>query len=119
MPVDHDCSVHVVRVGQRAAHERVQEARAQVKAAHAAVTAVGDQQRVCVRLTDRLRKIEARVGGIAVNKGGVNGAGENLVGAFHQPRLVVADIDPVAEYDEKLHNARALRRAAEEAWRFG
>ena len=31
---------------------------------------------------------------------------------------VVADSDPVAEYEETLHKARALRRAAEEAWRF-
>ena len=32
---------------------------------------------------------------------------------------VVADSDPVAEYEETLHKSRALRRAAEEAWRFG
>lgn len=31
---------------------------------------------------------------------------------------VVADSDADAEYDETLHKARALRRAAEEAWRF-
>jgi anthranilate synthase component 1 len=31
---------------------------------------------------------------------------------------LVADSDPDAEYDETLHKARALRRAAEEAWRF-
>ena len=31
---------------------------------------------------------------------------------------VVADSDPVAEYEETLHKSRALRRAAEEAWRF-
>jgi anthranilate synthase component I len=31
---------------------------------------------------------------------------------------VVADSDPDAEYEETLHKARALRRAAEEAWRF-
>ena len=31
---------------------------------------------------------------------------------------VVADSDPDAEYDETLHKARALRSAAEEAWRF-
>jgi anthranilate synthase component 1 len=31
---------------------------------------------------------------------------------------VVADSDPDAEYDETLHKARALHRAAEEAWRF-
>jgi anthranilate synthase component 1 len=31
---------------------------------------------------------------------------------------VVADSDPDAEYDETLHKARALRQAAEEAWRF-
>ena len=31
---------------------------------------------------------------------------------------VVADSDPDAEYDETLHKARALRRAAEDAWRF-
>ena len=31
---------------------------------------------------------------------------------------VVADSDPNAEYDETLHKARALRRAAEESWRF-
>jgi anthranilate synthase component 1 len=31
---------------------------------------------------------------------------------------VVADSDPVAEYEETLQKARALRRAAEEAWRF-
>jgi anthranilate synthase component 1 len=31
---------------------------------------------------------------------------------------VVADSDPDAEYDETLHKAQALRRAAEEAWRF-
>ncbi len=31
---------------------------------------------------------------------------------------VVADSDPDAEYDETLHKARALQRAAEEAWRF-
>jgi anthranilate synthase component 1 len=31
---------------------------------------------------------------------------------------VVADSDPVAEYEETQHKARALRRAAEEAWRF-
>jgi anthranilate synthase component 1 len=32
---------------------------------------------------------------------------------------VVADSDPDAEYEETLHKARALERAAEEAWRFG
>jgi len=32
---------------------------------------------------------------------------------------VVADSDPDAEYDETLHKSGALRRAAEEAWRFG
>ena len=32
---------------------------------------------------------------------------------------VVADSDPGAEYDETLHKSNALRRAAEEAWRFG
>jgi anthranilate synthase component 1 len=32
---------------------------------------------------------------------------------------VVADSDPDAEYEETLHKAMALRRAAEEAWRFG
>jgi anthranilate synthase component 1 len=31
---------------------------------------------------------------------------------------VVADSDPDSEYDETLHKTRALRRAAEEAWRF-
>jgi len=31
---------------------------------------------------------------------------------------VVADSDPNAEYDETLQKARALRRAAEESWRF-
>jgi anthranilate synthase component 1 len=31
---------------------------------------------------------------------------------------VVADSDPDAEYDETLHKSRALKRAAEEAWRF-
>jgi anthranilate synthase component 1 len=31
---------------------------------------------------------------------------------------VVADSDPVAEYEETLHKARALREAAAEAWRF-
>ncbi|HXA38549.1 MAG TPA: anthranilate synthase component I [Phenylobacterium sp.] len=31
---------------------------------------------------------------------------------------VVADSDPNAEYEETLHKARALRRAAEESWRF-
>ncbi|MBV8592752.1 MAG: chorismate-binding protein, partial [Caulobacteraceae bacterium] len=31
---------------------------------------------------------------------------------------VVADSDPDAEYEETLHKAAALRRAAEEAWRF-
>ena len=31
---------------------------------------------------------------------------------------VVADSDPDAEYDETQHKARALRRAAEEIWRF-
>jgi anthranilate synthase component 1 len=31
---------------------------------------------------------------------------------------VVADSDPDAEYDETLHKARAIRRAAEESWRF-
>jgi len=31
---------------------------------------------------------------------------------------VVADSDADAEYDETLHKARALRRAAEESWRF-
>ena len=31
---------------------------------------------------------------------------------------VVADSDPDAEYDETLHKARALRSAAEDAWRF-
>jgi anthranilate synthase component 1 len=31
---------------------------------------------------------------------------------------VVADSDPVAEYEETLHKSRALVRAAEEAWRF-
>jgi anthranilate synthase component 1 len=32
---------------------------------------------------------------------------------------VVADSDPDAEYDETLHKSAALKRAAEEAWRFG
>jgi len=32
---------------------------------------------------------------------------------------VVADSDPNAEYEETLHKSGALRRAAEEAWRFG
>jgi anthranilate synthase component 1 len=32
---------------------------------------------------------------------------------------VVADSDPDAEYEETLHKSRALRKAAEEAWRFG
>ncbi len=32
---------------------------------------------------------------------------------------VVADSDADAEYDETLHKSQALRRAAEEAWRFG
>jgi anthranilate synthase component 1 len=32
---------------------------------------------------------------------------------------VVADSDPDAEYEETLHKSNALRRAAEEAWRFG
>jgi anthranilate synthase component 1 len=31
---------------------------------------------------------------------------------------VVADSDPEAEHQETLHKARALRRAAEESWRF-
>jgi anthranilate synthase component 1 len=31
---------------------------------------------------------------------------------------VVADSDPVAEYEETAHKARALREAAAEAWRF-
>ena len=31
---------------------------------------------------------------------------------------LVADSDPNAEYDETLHKSRALKRAAEEAWRF-
>jgi anthranilate synthase component 1 len=31
---------------------------------------------------------------------------------------VVVDSDPDAEYDETLHKARAVRRAAEESWRF-
>jgi anthranilate synthase component 1 len=31
---------------------------------------------------------------------------------------VVADSNPDAEYEETLHKSRALRRAAEEAWRF-
>jgi anthranilate synthase component I len=32
---------------------------------------------------------------------------------------IVADSDPDAEYEETLHKSAALRRAAEEAWRFG
>ncbi len=32
---------------------------------------------------------------------------------------VVADSDPDAEYEETLHKSRAIRRAAEESWRFG
>jgi anthranilate synthase component I len=32
---------------------------------------------------------------------------------------VVADSDPKAEYEETLHKSRALKAAAEEAWRFG
>jgi anthranilate synthase component 1 len=32
---------------------------------------------------------------------------------------VVADSDPDAEYEETIHKSNALRRAAEEAWRFG
>ena len=32
---------------------------------------------------------------------------------------VVADSDADAEYDETLHKSQALRRAAQEAWRFG
>jgi anthranilate synthase component 1 len=31
---------------------------------------------------------------------------------------VVADSDPVAEYEETLSKARAIREAATEAWRF-
>jgi len=31
---------------------------------------------------------------------------------------VVADSDPVAEYEETEHKARAIRTAAAEAWRF-
>jgi anthranilate synthase component I len=31
---------------------------------------------------------------------------------------VVADSDPVAEYEETIHKARAIRTAAAEAWRF-
>ena len=31
---------------------------------------------------------------------------------------VVADSDPDAEFDETEHKARALLRAAQEAWRF-
>jgi anthranilate synthase component 1 len=31
---------------------------------------------------------------------------------------VVADSDPMAEYQETLDKAAALKRAAEEAWRF-
>jgi anthranilate synthase component 1 len=31
---------------------------------------------------------------------------------------VVADSDPEAEHQETLHKSAALRRAAEEAWRF-
>ena len=31
---------------------------------------------------------------------------------------VVADSDPKAEYEETLHKSQALKRAAEEAWRF-
>ncbi len=31
---------------------------------------------------------------------------------------VVADSDPVAEYEETVQKSRALRRAAAEAWRF-
>ncbi|MFO1012729.1 MAG: anthranilate synthase component I [Caulobacteraceae bacterium] len=31
---------------------------------------------------------------------------------------VVADSDPDAEYEETVHKSRAVRRAAEEAWRF-
>jgi anthranilate synthase component 1 len=31
---------------------------------------------------------------------------------------VVADSEPDAEYDETMHKARAIKRAAEEAWRF-
>jgi anthranilate synthase component 1 len=31
---------------------------------------------------------------------------------------VVADSDPDAEYEETVHKSMALRRAAEEAWRF-
>ena len=32
---------------------------------------------------------------------------------------VVADSDPDAEYNETMQKAAALKRAAEEAWRFG
>jgi anthranilate synthase component 1 len=32
---------------------------------------------------------------------------------------VVADSDPNAEYEETMQKAAALKRAAEEAWRFG
>jgi anthranilate synthase component 1 len=32
---------------------------------------------------------------------------------------VVVDSDPQAEYEETLHKSRALKAAAEEAWRFG
>jgi len=32
---------------------------------------------------------------------------------------VVADSDPDAEYLETVQKAAALKRAAEEAWRFG
>ena len=31
---------------------------------------------------------------------------------------VVADSDPIAEYEETVQKSRALRRAAAEAWRF-
>ena len=37
---------------------------------------------------------------------------------FNIWNALVADSDPDAEYEETVHKSMALRRAAEEAWRF-
>ena len=80
-----------------------------------------------------LRRIETckalGCGGGAVGYFGADGSVDTCIvlrtGMVKDGRLyvqagggVVADSDADAEYDETLHKSRAIKRAAEEAWRF-
>jgi 3-dehydroquinate synthase len=61
--------------------------------------------------TTLLAQVDSSVGG----KTGINsGAGKNLIGAFHQPRLVLADVGALATLD-----ARELRAGYAETVKYG